>query len=348
MDGLYLRVIQSGEAHKIETPDRLSFEGSEISWFPNGTHVLFTAREDSAPALWKLAIIGGLPKKLSDSAYSAVITADGSRIAYLPGRLSNEIHLMGPDGENAARLVPLEDDGIWRLGWSPNGKFLLFGTGLMDSQVLRAVDVATSDVHVVMEDTRTFQNWRGFLPFVWTSDDKLIYARRGLAPNNSMSNLWQVPLVSDNAMIDGVPAQLTNITGYNFRDISVSQDNTRVAFLIEQNQLDVYVAETPDGQPRLENTRRLTFDERSDMPGGWADNSTLYFQSRRGASQNIFAQNIFAGDAIAITGALVNSDDAVEISPDGKWILYWEEEVSDASTKNLMRQSVDGGLPGQY
>lgn len=337
VSGLFLRVIQSGESHQIPTPESLLLGRTEIDWFPDGTHLLITARTATESNLWKLAIVGGPPRKLMDRVSRAAISPDGSKIAVLPYRRANEIYLMGPEGENPTKLVDVENEAIWEIGWSPNGKFILFGAGLTENQTLRAVDVTAGDVTVVMRDNRTFQNWRGFLPFHWAPDGRLLYARRDPRPSSEISNLWQVELDTETAQVIGEPRQITRLTGYNFRDVSITTDASKVAFLLEENQSDVYVGEIHDGGRRLDNVRRLTRDDRNDWPGGWsADSQGVYFYSERGASDNVFIKSIFEGSAKALTGSLVAGEGAIESSPDGKWLLYWEQTT-------LMKMPLEGG-----
>ncbi len=337
--GLFLRVIQSGESHQIPTPERLLLGRTEIDWFPDGTHLLITARIGHESKLWKLAIVGGPARKLMDRTYRAAISPDGSQIAVLPYVRADKIFLIGPDGENPTKLIEIENEHIWEIGWSPDGKFLLIGTGLFENQTLRAVDVTAGDVQVVMRDNRTIQNWRGYLPFQWAPDGRLLYARRDPRPSSENSNLWQVELDTETAQVIGEPRQITTLTGYNFRDVSITTDGSKVAFLLEENQSDVYVGEIHNGGRRLDNVRRLTLDDRNDWPGGWsADSQGVYFYSERGASDNVFIKSVFEGPAKALTGSMVAGAGAIESSPDGKWLLYWEQTT-------LMKIPLEGGPP---
>ena len=339
--GLYLRVIDSGESHQIPLPDGMSFARSEIDWFPDGTHLLLATQVGLEASLWKLAVVGGAPRKLMTNAVSAAISPDGRRIAYFTEAFASNVFLMGPEGENPEELIR-HDSLIFReMDWAPNSKFLLIGAmGLVNllATELQAVNIETRTMHRVMQDARTFQNWRGYLPFCWLPDGRLFFGRREPGSSIKMSNIWQVDIDQSNARMIGEPSQVTRLTGYNARDISVTSDGTRVAFLLEKNQADVYLGDlSPDGR-KLSDVRRFTLDERDDYPAGWTpDGSAVYFQSDRAVAAKVFAKNINGGQARAIGTGATQDEDSVQHSPDGKWILYWDQ--GDI----LKRSPVDGG-----
>jgi hypothetical protein len=252
-----------------------------------------------------------------------------------------EVFLMGPNGEDPTRLIRREDLAIREMAWAPNGKFLLIGAIVqpnLGTQTLQAINVGTGDALEVMQDPRTFQHWRGYLPFYWLPDGRLLYARREPEPSIKTSNLWQIELDLESARVIGLPSQVTRLTGYNFRDLSATSDGSRLAFLLEENQADVYLGDLIDDGSRLTNVRRFTFDERDDYPAGWSpDGSEIYFQSDRGVSVNIFSKIIDGGRAQALGAGATESEDNVQQSPDKKWILYWD------SGDLLVRTPVPGG-----
>jgi len=343
--GLSLRLVETGETHPLALPD--GFQLREIDWFPDGTQLLISATVSDITSLWKLAIVGGEPRRLRERASRAAISPDGNRIAYFPTTFpTNEIYVMGSEGEDATRLVDVGDSALlWELTWSSNSRWLAYGysVSLPDGRETRIeiVDVSDGTRNLIVADDRLWQNWRGSLPFYWTPNNRLIYARRDLPPNQGRSNLWQVDIDPDTGKISGTLSQITRAPNTNFRDLSMTTDGSRLVFLLENNQADVYVGELLGGNPVLRNSRRLTFDERNDYPYGWtADSRELFFSSERGVSQNVFRQNIQETVATALTsyaastqrvGDLIGSrgQSGAELSPDGEWILFWEQRDPD-------------------
>lgn len=342
-EALYLRVIQSGESHPllIAEDEGLTFSNVKISWFPGATHLVVTAQSDGKSSLYKVPVVGGLVRKIVDNAVLAAVSPDGQTIAYTPALFQGRVLTVGPDGEMPTELVNLENASIPHIAWSPDGKYLLLGAMQMATSDrlnrLFSVEVDSGMTSRIFEDSRTFQNWRGYLPFVLLPNNRLVYGRREQSPSEQMSNLWQVQLDSNVAATVDTPTRLTSLTGYNFHDLSLTKDGSRIAFVLEENQPDVFVANLADSGKRLVDVRQFTFDNRYDLAGGWSPESTeIYFRSERGVNQNIYSKPFTGGDPEVLTGTLQNTSDAIQQSPDGRWLLYWDKP-------GIYRMPIGGG-----
>ena len=83
---------------------------SQISWFPDGnTLLLVTWDSIHGGSAWVLSIFGGNPTKLRDGVMTAVISPDGSQIAFEKVRGAHEIWLMDAHGENPRLLLTYND-----------------------------------------------------------------------------------------------------------------------------------------------------------------------------------------------------------------------------------------------
>ncbi len=343
-DGLYLRVVDSGESHRLELPADISLTHSDLDWFPDGVHVLLAAQGAGINTLWKLSIVGGTPRQLATDAIGAIISADGNTIAFIRSFFAGQIFAVGPEGENPRLIVDQDVIAIRELAWSPDSRFILFGGSVLPClrcTRMQAVDVSSGMVSDVLEDPRMFQSWRGHLPFYWMPDGRLLFGRAGLPPNDNISNIWQAKINPATAQLASEPSQLTQLTNVNVRSISASDNGRRVAFLFESNQADVYVGRLSDGGRQLTEVRRLTLDDRDDYPAGWLpDSSQVLFDSARGANRNIFVQALDSTEAVAIGNSTVPNHGNAGLSPDGKLMLYWE------NGDRLVRRPVAGG-PGE-
>jgi Tol biopolymer transport system component len=138
--GLYLRQLSTGETRPLTLPR--GFVARAANWFPDGMHLL-VLRVDGQPgadgvwrpSIYKISLLGGEPRKIMDDAVRAVLSPDGSRIAYLPRpSQSNELWVMDSDGANSRKVVSAATRGqqvsmrsrIFNSTWSPNGRRLAY------------------------------------------------------------------------------------------------------------------------------------------------------------------------------------------------------------------------------
>ena len=86
---------------------------------------------------------------------------------------------------------------------------------------------------------------------------------------------------------------MTDWTGFTFDDPVVTADSRSLAFLDDQSQSDVYLAELSGDGSTLKAAERLTLDERLDWPGGWSsDSKTIFFYSDRNRNFDIYKQGV--------------------------------------------------------
>ena len=115
------------------------------------------------------------------------------------------------------------------------------------------------------------------------------------AAGNATFNLWEVPSrsVLRTGPAAGKPRRLTKWTGFTITDLSATADGKRLAFLKWSAQGDVYVASLKPGNAGIDTPRRLTLDERDDVPTAWsADSREVYFQSDRQGTIGAYRQRI--------------------------------------------------------
>jgi hypothetical protein len=119
--GLHLSVIETGEVHDIPLPDELRTHLWTVAWFPDGEKLVFASESETGEyAIWLTSVFGGAPRKLrSESTLPmASPSPQGSSIAFLSGQ-SNEVWVMGANGENPRKIVVRESPLYPALAWSP-------------------------------------------------------------------------------------------------------------------------------------------------------------------------------------------------------------------------------------
>ncbi|TDI36399.1 MAG: hypothetical protein E2P02_25400 [Acidobacteria bacterium] len=178
------------------------FEVREVDWFPEGTNLLFSAVADGVLSLWKIPILGGESRKLREKVWRAAVSPDGSLIAFLDATFSPPAASHGSNGESPRKIVEAgAQDSFVELAWSPDGERLAYGkwhSGPKGSPfTIESIHLESGRANVALSNPRLFQEWRGFLPFSWTPDGRLIYALQELPPNEESSNLWALPIDLD-------------------------------------------------------------------------------------------------------------------------------------------------------
>ena len=344
--GLKLRVTETGETNSLTLPEGLRVW--DVDWYPSGTQLLVNGvlEGSNAPALWSVSILGGTPRKLIDRAYGASVSPDGSRVAFigaegLTRRGLREIWVTGPNGENPRRLLSGDkQSSIWSVTWSPDSQWIAYGIwrpGAVDTSFeIRARSIEGAEDSALVSDARLFQNWTGILPFVWSSDGRLVFARREESPNLQSSNLWTLQIPLGEVEPVGEPVRLTQTSGFNYRELSITADGSRLVSLLMRNQADVYVGEREAGGTRLMRERQMTIDERNDYPSGWTrDSQAILFESDRAGTWDVFKVTVARKKVEGVAAGPNDQGEAVS-SSDGSWILYFSQD-------GLLRVPASGG-----
>jgi len=224
------------------------------------------------------------------------ISPSGNQIAFIRAgeneRVWREIWLMNADGTQAGSFITgSPDESFWWLAWSPDGKRLAYGNwGREEGFSIETRRVPDGeDRTVLLSEARLFQIWTGILPFVWSPDGRLIFGRCEEGRNKHTSNLWAIETDVQAGRSRGDPVRLTQLAGFNIRDLSITKDSSMLGALLVRNQADVYVGELNAEAKSLENIQQLTADERDDYPSSWTpDGASLLFSSSRLGSRGIF------------------------------------------------------------
>jgi Tol biopolymer transport system component len=111
----------------------------------------------------------------------------------------------------------------------------------------------------------------------------------------------------------------------------------------------MYVGELDNEGTRLDSPTRLSESDSYDYVSAWTrDSKSVLFSSNRTGKQEIFQQRLGQDTAEPLIQDLAGGN-AVgpEMSPDGRWILYWLTSSVRAATNTttVMRFPVAGGSP---
>jgi Tol biopolymer transport system component/DNA-binding winged helix-turn-helix (wHTH) protein len=344
--GFYLRQIDTGETHPLALPD--GFRAKPVSWFPDGSHILVTSLAGSSqePGLWQISALGGSPRKLADQGREAAVSPDGTRIAFLKGTSeSQELWLMGSDGEHPRKLAGQTGDLFRSPVWSQDGDRVAFVRGVYRAGTygiqpqIEILDLASNQRWTVSSEARLGP------ALAWVGD-RVVYVLSEVSPSQNDSNLWSLKIDARTGKPLGTPARITSSAGA-IRYLSSAANGKRLAYLKEGWQPDVYVARLEGSGTRLSTPRRLTLDERQDLPWSWTpDSKEILFGSDRDGSFHIFRQ---APDQTTPELLVGGSEQSMlpRLTPDGKHLVYlqYRQAFDPSNAVRMMRIPVAGGPP---
>jgi len=351
-NGLFIRIINTGETRTVQVPDGMRFW--DVSWYPDSTTLLLTGPSANGQimSLYSVPFIGGPPRWIQDDVWRAAVSPGGDAIAFIRARFPvRDVWIMGSAGEDAKRLLKGDAaDTFWQVGWSPDGRRIVYGVdhevaggGIGAKTAIESVERNGGVKSVIVSDSRLFQNYRAVLPFCWLPDGRFIYTRVEDPPNEDSSNLWALKVDQNTATIIGTPERLTGTMGYNIRDIRAAAEGQRLSFLRERSQSDVSVAPIRSSPFGIETPRRMTLDDRNDYPGAWTpDSKAIVFGSTRTGSWDLFKQKIdeMTAESLVIVPGV---DSYPRVTPDGNWVLYLQSRPGESGLHRLMRVPYSGG-----
>jgi eukaryotic-like serine/threonine-protein kinase len=329
--GIQLRSVGTGETHLLPDTERMYV----VSWFRDGTR-LSAMRDvaDAPPEMWVLSVLGGRQRVAS-----VMPSPDGARaLGTVSGR---ELVIVPAGGQGPGLTVTAAAGRMFNdPTWSADGRWLLSldrpANGSPNAVV--AID-AQSGRRVTLVSTA--ESTTTILSLTGLTGGRVLYAASEAARQRD-TNLWSLTFDVETGERRGEPRQLTDWTGFQVYALSATADGTRVAYLRTVERGDVYVAAFDAATVTLAEPRRLTLDERPDVPTAWMpDNRTVLFSSRRGGGWDVFKQSIGAVDAELVAGG-PSDDTSPRVTPDGRWILF-DSRSFDTREARVMRVPIEGG-----
>ena len=245
--GFYLRQVATGETQAVALPK--GFDARPASWFPDGTHVVasWVAGPTEPPSLWSVSILGGAPRRLVQEGMSPAVSPDGSQIAFLRGRSTQEMWVMQYDGGSPRRLRTNEGGFLGPPAWSPDGKRIAYGVGRYHGTG-QYIDVDIEVMDLQDQTAEAVFSTPGLGSSVaWIAHDRLVYAVGERPPSQDDSNLWELHLDSSLKKVSGPSTRLTSDPGF-VSGLSATANGKALAFFKHTIQPDIYVAETSNGR----------------------------------------------------------------------------------------------------
>jgi serine/threonine protein kinase/Tol biopolymer transport system component len=343
--GLHLSLLETGEVHDVPLSEDLSTHLWKAIWFPDGEKLILSSESDEGSwTIWSVSVFGGTPRLLRNDGRWPTVSPDGKLIAFVDGH-RHEIWVMGTNGENPHKVLGSENEEYATPAWSPNGQRLAY---IVNRETAAAPSIETLSLDggqpsVVTADTYEEPS------LLWTHDGRMIFAQAEGMSINSGANLWEITTDQSTGKPSGKAQKITDWGEMIAYSPSISLDGRRLTAVKLHVRDVVYVGELKDQGTRLLSPTRITVSESMDYPSGWTNaGETILFWSNRMGRNQIFRQSLDHDGAEQLVQGPDDETDA-EMSPDGRWILYWSypHGSPSATTARLMRYPVSGGSPEQ-
>jgi hypothetical protein len=330
--GLQVRFIDTGETHRLRETKGMHVYG----WSADSAEVLAGQCDGDECSGWSISLIGQERRR------TGAVWPMRDRIRVAPSGLRllrlGDSGTLNVDPMNGTPPHPLANGFIGAANWSADGTRVLFVRNGVSIESVPAEGGTSSEL---------FRAARGQLIFdVLELSDRTVLAAM-MPPDSARSTagaevvaLWKF-LTDETGMIRGSPRRLT-WTAEKASDLSASRSGARVAFRSESYQEDVYVATFDRRRGVIGAPRRLTLDDRDDVPLDWMpDSTTVLLVSTRNGAAHIFKQRLDSDIAEPFITS-PGSQEVVRVTSDGRWVLYKDRTPQGM---RIMRVPLAGGTP---
>src|SRR5262245_40922756 len=356
IDDIYLVPTAGGE------PKRLTFDNREmagLAWTSDGGEIVFSSNRGGPYGLWRVSVTGGKPEPLpvGENARDPVISHQGNRLAYTYRRTDRNIwrapgpnstakssgpikfiastrdessSQYSPDGRKIAfasdragsleiwvcdsegqNPVQLTNFGVTHTGtprWSPDGRYIA-----LDSRV-----EGSSDIYVISADGGkprhlTTEASADIMP-VWSKDGRWIYFG---SERSGDFQIWKIPSEG------GEPVQVTKQGGYG----TVVSPDDKYIYYSKRTEPGIWRVPVDGGEEvrifeKGYGGQTVVLDEGiCFLDDDATPNPTVNFFS--------FATRQVTQLATIEKAKYTPGAPTLTVSPDGKWVLYWQVDQLD-------------------
>ncbi|MBN1447544.1 MAG: S9 family peptidase [Bacteroidetes bacterium] len=312
--------------------------------------------------LYLVSVDGESRRQLTTSPkgdFGGVWSPDGKRIAFLSTRDgAPQIYVLPLEGGEARKITSIED-GVSNLSWSPDGKLFAFTSDVkMDSTVQeRYPEYADADVRIYDDiPVRHWDEWNDekymhlfVLPVEGGEARDLMYGERWETPLKPFGGAEQIAWSPDGSEIAYVSKKTEDFAASTNSDIYIVNVTNGSTRNITEGMpgFDRDPLYSPDGRwiafhsmaragHEADRNRLMLYDRRSGEitelsrtldqwvgPTVWApDSKALYFAAEDGATVQVYRIRVNNGEWEILTGGMYNHDAGLDITPDGKTLVY--------------------------
>jgi Tol biopolymer transport system component len=325
------------------------FEPGHDTWgfvgrYPDSTRFLASrGNAEHSNSLWSAPILGGTPQKLAEGTNRAVVSPDGSSIAFLKGPFGDsprELWMMTSQGETPHKIVTAgEQSGIVNLQWSPQGNRIAYHWFDPGGVYIDSCDLNGAGTTRILSD-------KTLIFFLWAAPGRIICSRMVEGKSLWTTNLWELKVDDRAGTPQGQPRRLTDWSGFVAMALSSTPGGQHLTYLRATFYQPVAVADVAGKAIAMLTPRRLTLDEFVNMVTSWtADSREIIFISNRGGHNSVYRQALDGSGPRLVTALPGREVGVARLSPDGSWIVL--DASPSAGTPQepprIYRVAVDGG-----
>jgi Tol biopolymer transport system component/DNA-binding winged helix-turn-helix (wHTH) protein len=344
-DGKYIAYLNGGSGAQLSLRLRQVATGQEVplaqieeganvgklAFSPDGNYVYYTTGPNIfSPALHRVAILGGAPRKLVDSGVNSSVSFSptGERIVFTRGdssTVTSELVIANADGSNEQVLASVKvPKRFSSAAWSPDGKIIACTFG----RALVAVEVESGQQTIINDEP-----WDEFFRLSWLPDGSglVMSARKG----GEAPQVWFIPYPT------GAARQLTHdLNGYY--GSSLSADGRTLVALHTDSKASIWLApgDKPDqARETMSVTRRVTAEWLGVGLSWTPDNRLLYTTDIQNAT-TVWTMNVSGGDQrqLSIPDDMPGIS-SPKLTPDGRYLLFASRHKGAAG---IWRTDADG------
>ena len=337
---IWLKQLATGEEVALT-----SGEDAAPRFSPDGSELLFARAEGPVSALFRVALVGGEPRKMIDNALAADWSPDGSRIAFVrPSekgqRIGSVLSVAGTDGSGERPIGETNDLPLLYPRWAPDGRTIA---------AVRLGSIASVADQIGLFDVETRKSRLIPVPpsggtvssVAWTrSAEEVVYAQAAqLTSQVPLSRLVVQSVRSgENRTVLWIPNLVWGV------DLLSSGDIVFDAITIRQNLRGIPLSSS--GGPSEEWFTRGNSVDR--QPVYSPDGERIAFASTRSGNIDIWQVDRRTGAVRRLTSDAADDWDP-GFTPDGKNLLFssnrgghFEIWIADADGRRARQLTQDG------
>ena len=341
---LWLGYVDGGN-HLQLRPAVIDAQYSQLVFAPDSNRLYFSYKDDrnSASAIYRMPVGGGVYEKLADEIDNFALSPDGEQIAF--GRRDGENDLLLISNINGSDLreiatFPKSSSFIFNsISWSPDSKRLAFSRvkdTTNNSHYLAIAEIISGKIEIIKSDAR-----HKISNTSWMKDSSGVVV--SALENSSQASFPQYRLIRFD-LETGNTSEITNdLSSYDLA-LDLSADSNSI-LTIEQRQMNnIWIAPSDN----LDAAKQITFGSFGKYDGLWGldftlDGKIIYVNSDT-QSQFISEMNADGNNSKPLTAPGM-IDSVLNVSNDGRYIVFHSNRNNGEF--DIWRTDINGSNPKQ-